>query len=174
MMTKWYGPLWAGVGAALTIGILGWLNLSWHVALVMAPFGASCVLLFSLPDSPLARPKNVLGGHLLTACVGLVIGLLPLPAEVQMALATGLAIALMQGLNIPPSSSGRQSLADPDDRTRASLPVANGTTRNPATDGAGSWISMVQTEVANCSLKTEGGQRLPLSSSQHQLARNSR
>ncbi|ENC6369343.1 HPP family protein [Aeromonas veronii] len=87
--------------------MLGWLNLSCHVALVMAPFGASCVLLFSLPDSPLARPKNVLGGHLLTACVGLVIGLLPLPAEVQMALATGLAIALMQGLNIlhPPAGA---------------------------------------------------------------------
>ncbi|MFB2874580.1 HPP family protein [Aeromonas jandaei] len=87
--------------------MLGWLNLSWHAALVMAPFGASCVLLFSLPDSPLARPKNVLGGHLLTACIGLVIGMLPLPAEVQMAIATGLAIALMQGLNIlhPPAGA---------------------------------------------------------------------
>jgi CBS-domain-containing membrane protein len=73
----------------------------------MAPFGASCVLLFSLPDSPLARPKNVLGGHLLTASIGLLIGLLPLPAEVQMALATGLAIALMQGLNVihPPAGA---------------------------------------------------------------------
>ncbi len=107
MMTKWYGPLWAGVGATLTIGILEWLNLNWQVALIMAPFGASCVLLFSLPDSPLARPKNVLGGHLLTASIGLVIGLLPLPAEVQMALATGLAIALMQGLNVihPPAGA---------------------------------------------------------------------
>jgi CBS-domain-containing membrane protein len=107
MMTKWYGPLWAGVGAALTIGILEWLNLSWQVALIMAPFGASCVLLFSLPDSPLARPNNVLGGHLLTACIGLLIGLLPLPVEVQMALATGLAIALMQGLNVihPPAGA---------------------------------------------------------------------
>ncbi|MFL9626266.1 HPP family protein [Aeromonas jandaei] len=87
--------------------MLGWLNLSWHAALVMAPFGASCVLLFSLPDSPLARPKNVLGGHLLTACIGLVIGMLPLPAEVQMAMATGLAITLMQGLNIlhPPAGA---------------------------------------------------------------------
>lgn len=106
-MTTWVGPLWAGVGAALAIGVLGWLNLSWHTALVMAPFGASCVLLFSLPESPLARPKNVLGGHLLTASVGLIISLLPLPAEVQMALATGLAIALMQGLNLihPPAGA---------------------------------------------------------------------
>jgi len=106
-MTTWFGPLWAGVGAALAIGVLGWLNLSWDTALVMAPFGASCVLLFSLPESPLARPKNVLGGHLLTASVGLLISLLPLPAEVQMALATGLAIALMQGLNLihPPAGA---------------------------------------------------------------------
>ncbi|HEH9426091.1 TPA: HPP family protein [Aeromonas sobria] len=87
--------------------MLEWLNLNWQVALIMAPFGASCVLLFSLPDSPLARPKNVLGGHLLTACIGLLIGLLPLPVEVQMALATGLAIALMQGLNVihPPAGA---------------------------------------------------------------------
>ncbi|ELM3615637.1 HPP family protein [Aeromonas sobria] len=87
--------------------MLEWLNLSWQVALIMAPFGASCVLLFSLPDSPLARPKNVLGSHLLTASIGLLIGLLPLPVEVQMALATGLAIALMQGLNVihPPAGA---------------------------------------------------------------------
>ncbi len=88
-MTRWYGSLWAGSGAALAIGLLGWMNLSWHAALVMAPFGASCVLLFSLPHSPLARPKNVLGGHLLAACVGLAVSWLPLPVELQMALGVG-------------------------------------------------------------------------------------
>lgn len=106
-MTRWYGSLWAGSGAALAIGLLGWMNLSWHAALVMAPFGASCVLLFSLPHSPLARPKNVLGGHLLAACVGLAVSWLPLPVELQMALGVGLAIALMQQLDIihPPAGA---------------------------------------------------------------------
>lgn len=106
-MTRWYGPLWAGVGAALAIGVLGWLNISWHTALIMAPFGASCVLLFSLPASPLARPWNVLGGHLLTATVGLLVQGLPLPLELQLALGVGLAIALMQGLDLihPPAGA---------------------------------------------------------------------
>jgi CBS-domain-containing membrane protein len=107
MMTKWHDPLWAGAGAALAIGILEWFNLSWHTALVMAPFGASCVLLFSLPASPFARPKNVLGGHLLTACVGLAMTQLPIPIELQMALGVGLAITLMQRLEIihPPAGA---------------------------------------------------------------------
>lgn len=106
-MTKWYDPLWAGVGAGLAIGVLGWLNISWHTTLIMAPFGASCVLLFSLPASPLARPYNVLGGHLLTATVGLLVQSLPLPLELQLALGVGLAIALMQGLNLihPPAGA---------------------------------------------------------------------
>ena len=42
------------------------------------------VLLFSLPSSPLARPNNVLGGHLLTATVGLLVQSLPLPLELQL------------------------------------------------------------------------------------------
>ncbi|WP_444861200.1 HPP family protein [Aeromonas hydrophila] len=106
-MTRWYGPLWAGVGAALAIGVLGWLNISWHTALIMAPFGASCVLLFSLPTSPLAQPWNVLGGHLLTATVGLLMQELPLPLELQLALGVGLAITLMQGLDLihPPAGA---------------------------------------------------------------------
>ncbi|HHQ4456774.1 MULTISPECIES: HPP family protein [Aeromonas] len=106
-MRRWYGPLWAGVGAALAIGVLGGLNISWHGALIMAPFGASCVLLFSLPTSPLARPWNVLGGHLLTAAVGLLVQTLPLPLVAQLALGVGLAITLMQGLNLihPPAGA---------------------------------------------------------------------
>ena len=65
----------------MAIGILGWLNVSWHTALIMAPFGASCVLLFSLPASPLARPSKVLGGHLLTASVGLLVQWFPFPCH---------------------------------------------------------------------------------------------
>ena len=94
-------------GACLAIMLLGWLDMSWQSTLLMAPFGASCVLLFSLPDSPLARPQNVLGGHLLSATVGLVVQLLPLPMELKLALGVGLSIALMQGLGLihPPAGA---------------------------------------------------------------------
>lgn len=70
---RWQNALLAGLGASLAIALLGWLDLGWQLTLLMAPFGASCVLLFSLPQSPLARPQNVLGGHLLAAAVGLLV-----------------------------------------------------------------------------------------------------
>ena len=40
--------------------------------LIMAAFGVSCVILFTLPESPLAQPRNDIGGHIVTAFVGLV------------------------------------------------------------------------------------------------------
>lgn len=61
----------------------------------MAPFGATMVLLFALPESPLAQPRNILCGHLLTSLVGLIIlntlGVSPL----TLGLAVGLGIAVM-------------------------------------------------------------------------------
>ncbi|MGU5821547.1 hypothetical protein ACV1EH_19785, partial [Aeromonas caviae] len=35
--------------------MLGWLDMSWQSTLLMAPFGASCVLLFSLPEALLIK-----------------------------------------------------------------------------------------------------------------------
>ncbi|MBT1062710.1 HPP family protein [Bowmanella sp. Y26] len=61
----------------------------------MAPFGATMVILFGLPASPLAQPKNIILGHLLTTLVGLVVlhtwGMTPLSLSV----AVGMAISLM-------------------------------------------------------------------------------
>ncbi len=61
----------------------------------MAPLGASCFLLFGVPDAPFAQTRNVIAGHLLSSLVGLVffkyIGVSP----VEMGLAVGIAIGLM-------------------------------------------------------------------------------
>ncbi len=61
----------------------------------MAPFGATAVLVFGGPSSPLAQPKNVIFGHLITAFVGVFftqyIGVSP----VTLALATGIAVSAM-------------------------------------------------------------------------------
>jgi CBS-domain-containing membrane protein len=84
------------IGGALGIGLLALLAQAQGVPLLMAPFGATCVLMFAAPDTPLAQPRNVVGGHFLSSLVGLVflkyIGTGPL----EMGLAVGLAIALMQ------------------------------------------------------------------------------
>lgn len=86
----------AGVGAAFAIGVLTHMEASiTEVALVMAPFGATTVLVFGLPNSPLAQPKNVVLGHLITALIGVIftqwIGVTPL----TLAIATGLGVSMM-------------------------------------------------------------------------------
>ncbi|KGJ93635.1 HPP family protein [Colwellia psychrerythraea] len=86
----------AGLGASLAIGLLSVMeaNLS-DVALLMAPFGATAVLVFGVPDSPLAQPKNVILGHLITAFIGVVftqyVGVTP----ISLAIATGLGVTAM-------------------------------------------------------------------------------
>ena len=88
--------MFAGLSASLAIAILAYLDQYIEGSLwLMAPFGATTVLVFALPDSPLAQPRNVIFGHLLAATVGLIfvkfVGVYPW----SLGLATGVAISLM-------------------------------------------------------------------------------
>lgn len=78
--------------AILTLGLLG--ELTNHLFLI-APFGASCVLLFGVPESPLVRPRNLICGHLISATVGLIFLNYTSGSLVMMSIATGIAITLM-------------------------------------------------------------------------------
>lgn len=84
------GSLGAGTGLAVTSMFSHWLlgevNL-WFIA----PMGASAVLLFGVPSSPLAQPWSIVGGNVLSALIGVTVGVL-VP---NLALACGLAIAGM-------------------------------------------------------------------------------
>ncbi|MFZ4835126.1 HPP family protein [Rouxiella sp. Mn2063] len=84
------------VGGGIAITLLGLLAKETHQLLLIAPFGASSVLLFALPESPLAQPRNLVFGHLLCAAIGLLILWLLGDGFWQTGLAVGLAIALMQ------------------------------------------------------------------------------
>ncbi len=86
----------SGAGGALTIWLLATLTQTLDSLLVIAPFGASCVLLFALPASPLARPRNVVGGHFLTALMGLVALTFFGDGVMAMGIGVGLGIAVMQ------------------------------------------------------------------------------
>lgn len=59
-------------GASLSILVLLYLTQLSHQLWIMAPFGATCVLLYAAAQSPLAQPKNVIVGHLVSAAIGLV------------------------------------------------------------------------------------------------------
>ena len=67
-----------------TVGIDEWL---------MASLGASALLVFALPQSPLAQPWAVIGGNTLSALVGISCAhLTDLPITVALALAASLSI----------------------------------------------------------------------------------
>lgn len=95
-MNKFFLPIMAGVGASVSIGFLLYLGVALsNITLIMAPLGATAVLVFGLPKSPLAQPKNVILGHLITAFIGVFfvqfIGVSP----IDLAIATGLGVSGM-------------------------------------------------------------------------------
>lgn len=100
------GLLGGGVGIAL----LALLTTAQGWPLLMAPLGASCVLLFAAPDTPLAQPRNVIGGHLVASLVGLLLLRSLGPGALSMGLAVGLAIALMQATRTLHAPAGADPL----------------------------------------------------------------
>jgi len=64
------GGLLLGVGARARADRLG-IGAAPGLPLIVAPLGASAVLLFAAPKSPLSQPGQVLGGNVLSALVGM-------------------------------------------------------------------------------------------------------
>lgn len=80
-------------------------------AALIASMGASAVLLFAVPHGPLSQPWPLLGGHLVSALVGVTCAQLlpgPLPAA---PLAVGLAIAAMHYLRCIHPPGGATALS---------------------------------------------------------------
>ena len=84
------------IGGTLGILILCLLAESSGFPWLMAPFGATCVLLFAVPASPLAQPRNVIAGHFISSAVGLIALYGFGDSYVAMAIAVGSSIMLMQ------------------------------------------------------------------------------
>ncbi|MEA2094146.1 MAG: HPP family protein [Pseudomonadota bacterium] len=119
----------AGMGGLLAIGAVAWLSHVTGNPLLMAPFGATCVLLFSVPNSPLSQPANVIGGHLVSTAIGLMLHMM-LPVEWwSLGLAVGLAIAAMAALRVTHPPAGADPLVvffDNPGWAYLGLPVALG------------------------------------------------
>ena len=95
-MNRYHRAIFSGAGAFIAISMLCFASdLQSQWLFIMAPFGASAVLVFGIPASPLAQPKNVIFGHLLTAFIGLLfvqfIGVSPM----SLGCATALAVSGM-------------------------------------------------------------------------------
>jgi CBS-domain-containing membrane protein len=85
-----------GAGGFLVITLCAFAGNISEIAILMAPFGATCVLLFALPESPLAQPRNIVGGHLISTFIGLLILHIVGNHPWSLGLAVGLAIVCMQ------------------------------------------------------------------------------
>ncbi|WP_028560576.1 HPP family protein [Paenibacillus pinihumi] len=83
------------IGGFVTIFVLASLADLTSTPWVMAPFGASCVLAFGLWDAPLSQPRNIIGGHLISTFIGLLLFHMFGSSIWVMAAGVGLAIGLM-------------------------------------------------------------------------------
>jgi CBS domain-containing membrane protein len=93
--------LWTFIGSFLGIGIIGFLNSQYFNAyenlFLIGSFGASSVLIYGVINSPLAQPRNLIGGHLISAFIGVLIYKL-LPGQIWLsgAISVSLSIVMMQ------------------------------------------------------------------------------
>jgi CBS-domain-containing membrane protein len=66
--------IWSWLGSALGIGICGYLSSQYFesrdMTLLIGSFGASAVLVYGAIKSPLAQPRNLIGGHVLSGLAG--------------------------------------------------------------------------------------------------------
>jgi CBS-domain-containing membrane protein len=80
--------------------MVGWLGefilAKSDLTLMIGSYGASAVLLYGAPRSPLAQPRNLIGGHFFSAMIGvLCMQILPTIPWAAAALAVASAIAVM-------------------------------------------------------------------------------
>ncbi|MBI5739812.1 MAG: HPP family protein [Nitrospirae bacterium] len=66
--------LWSWIGAATGVGLCGYLSSKYFepgaLTLLIGSIGASAVLVFAAIKSPLAQPRNLIGGHIIAAFIG--------------------------------------------------------------------------------------------------------
>lgn len=92
---------WSFVGAFVGIGLIAYVQTHWFTQedniFLIGSFGASSVLLYGAIQSPLAQPRNLIVGHLISAFIGVTVyKLLPDILWITAPLAVSLSIVFMQ------------------------------------------------------------------------------
>lgn len=108
---KVVGALGGGLGIALVFGVSFGVVDSQATVLMLASMGASAVLLFAVPHGALSQPWSLLGGHVLSALIGVsCYRWLPQP-WLAAPVAVGLAVAAMSYLHCLHPPGGATALA---------------------------------------------------------------
>jgi CBS-domain-containing membrane protein len=65
---------WSWIGSLSGVGVTAFINSSFvepgDLTLLIGSFGASAVLIYGAVKSPLAQPRNLVGGHVVSAIIG--------------------------------------------------------------------------------------------------------
>ena len=89
------------LGSFMGIGLIGFIN-SQHLQahdnmFLIGSFGASSVLIYGIINSPFSQPRNLIGGHLISAIIGVTIHkLIPQELWLSCAMSVSLSIVMMQ------------------------------------------------------------------------------
>jgi CBS-domain-containing membrane protein len=95
-MERQYGLMVAGAtGGSLAIGLMYLLSIQAEFPLASIPFATSIVLVTGTPEAAPAQPRALVGGHILSALVGVIALKLAGPEAWVAALAVGLAMLAM-------------------------------------------------------------------------------
>lgn len=92
---------WSFMGAFVGIALIALVQSFYLPQLenvfLIGSFGASCVLIYGAIESPLAQPRNLIGGHLVSAIIGVTVyKLLPDIIWLTAPLAVALSVVSMQ------------------------------------------------------------------------------
>ena len=94
--SKIINALLSALGALIFISFLAFLDRSFEGMIwLIPPFGASMVLVMAVHESPLAKPKNILLGHILSALSGIIILYLIGDNFLALGIAVALAVFVM-------------------------------------------------------------------------------
>jgi len=96
LLKNYQNVLISSLGAFLCIFLIAYFNSVDETNIwLIPPFGASLVLVMAVHDSPLAQPRNVFFGHILSASSGVFLFYLLGNSPISISLALSLAIILM-------------------------------------------------------------------------------
>lgn len=120
---------WSWLGAFCGIFAVAWLTLRAGAPMMIGSFGASAVLIYAAIEGPLSQPRNLIGGHVLSAflavCVYKVFG----GDAFSIALAVSLAIVAMlatRTLHPPGGATALIAVSSQADWTFILYPVLGG------------------------------------------------
>ena len=123
--TQFLAILAGAAGGAIAIGSMEAFSATTAFPLVAIPFATSIVTVLGSPKAEPAQPRALIGGHLLSTLIGLLIVKLFGPAPSAAALAVGLAMIAMHLTNTfhpragnrPAGSGHQQHVMELSDRT---------------------------------------------------------